>query len=216
MLDRDFQGEVTKMRLFNSFLVALTALLAAGSAAATVTVNNSTTATTLNVGDTFTVAVRLTYDGEAGLQGVFSSTQWDASVLQLQSHTAFPSSILAFVDPDTADVIPGLSRLGGDNQPGDPAGILRTVQYGGVSAVDTRAATTGSGRLISTLTFKVIGGAGQTSIASIIAAGDSGATGNQFVNGTSASVTINAIPEPGTALLMGLGLAGLGFAGRRR
>ena len=32
---------------------------------------------------------------------------------------------------------------------------------------------------------------------------------------TNDSVTLTVVPEPGTALLMGLGLAGLGFAGRR-
>ena len=35
-------------------------------------------------------------------------------------------------------------------------------------------------------------------------------------NAANAVVTVSVIPEPGTALLMGLGLAGLATAGRRR
>jgi len=42
-----------------------------------------------------------------------------------------------------------------------------------------------------------------------------GAGGAQFLVPTQ-TVTINIVPEPGTALLMGLGLAGLGVAGRRQ
>ena len=200
------------MRLFNSFLVALTALLAAGSAGALVIINHVTTGSTvLAPGQTFDVQVRLTWDGQGALQGVHSSTVFDSSLLELVGNTTAPASILSFTDPDPAiGLIPGLSRLTTQiNLPGDPADILRTVQYGALSPVDSRAATTVGGRLITTLTFKWIGSGGITDIRTLLADGDVGAVGDTFQAGT--AVTVAVIPEPGTAILMGLGLAGLGF-----
>jgi hypothetical protein len=207
------QGDLGKMRLFKSLLVAMTVLLAAGSASATVSVNNSSAAngSILNLGDTFTVAVNVVWDGAGTLQGIFTSTGYDESVIEFVSATSAPGSILGYFDPDTGDIIPGLNRL---LQPSIIGGALRTVQYGAGSAeasADPRAANAPAGRLITTLTFRAIG-AGSTDIAAIIAGGDSIA-GDAFGGGTAVSVTV--IPEPGTALLMGLGLAGLGFAGRR-
>jgi len=207
------------MRLFNSFLVALTALLVAGSASATVRIDNSSTTpngTVLALGETIAVQVRLNWNGTGALQGVFASTTWDASVFELVSNTTRPASILSFVEVDeegNTNVIPGLNSLGGNNQPGDPTNILRSVQYGGTAPVDARAATTGTGRLIMTITLRAIGGSPNTSVITTLANGDSGATGDDFVIGNSVSVSV--IPEPGTALLMGLGLMGLGLAGRR-
>lgn len=204
------------MRLFKSILVGMTALLVAGSAGATVSVNNATVGnTTLNIGDTIAITVRLVWDGQGALQGVFTSTGYDASVLEFVSATAAPASVLSFTDPDPdIGLIPGMNRL---LAPGILNGALRTVQYavGAADAfVDPRAANAPTGRLITTLTFRALG-AGSTSVASIIATGDA-ISGDTFGGGTSVNVTVNPIPEPGTALLMGLGLAGLGLAGRRR
>jgi hypothetical protein len=59
--------------------------------------------------------------------------------------------------------------------------------------------------------------AGETTL--IIGTGSdlNGAAGPTVPNGVSnASITISVVPEPGTALLMGLGLAGLAAAGRRQ
>lgn len=213
------------MRLFNSFLVALTALLVAGSAAATVRIDHVVSAgsTTLIGGDptsTVTVQVRLNWDGQGSLNGVFSSTTFDSSVLTLVSNTTAPASILSFTDnsdPENPVVIPGLSRLTTlIQQPGDPASVLRTVQYGAIDPVDPRAATTGAGRLIMTLVFKGTAAGGTTNLSTLIANGDAGAVGDSFVAGSSVSVTVTPVPEPGTVVLMGLGLAGLGIAGRRR
>ena len=45
--------------------------------------------------------------------------------------------------------------------------------------------------------------------------GTFGSGGNQPITNT-ASITVNVVPEPGTALLLGLGLVGLAAAGRRK
>jgi hypothetical protein len=49
----------------------------------------------------------------------------------------------------------------------------------------------------------------------LLIGGTYGSGGNQPITST-ASVVVNVVPEPGTALLMGLGLAGLAAAGRRK
>ena len=203
------------MRLFKSILVGMTAFLVAGSAAATVTVGNTSAAngTTINVGDTFTVQVRLAWDGASStLQGIFTSTGYDTSVLQFVSSTAGPTAILGGTDAD-GDPPPTLTRL---IAPASVNGALRTVQYAVGSAdfvVDPSGAVP-AGRNMAVLTFKAIGG-GSSAITAIIAAGD-GISGDTFQAGPALTVNVNAIPEPGTALLMGLGFAGLGVAGRRK
>lgn len=205
------------MRLFKSILVGMTAFLVAGSAAATVTVNHNSASNgaTLNLDQTFTVTINLQWDGAVStLQGIFSSTNYDTSVLQFVSSTTGPASILTATVPDeNGDLAPGLNRL---LTPQIVNGALRSVQYGAGSAtsfIDPSGATAPAGRSMAILTFRAIG-AGSSNIAAIIAPGDSGAVGDTFVVGS--GVTVNVVPEPGTALLMGLGLAGLGFAGRRK
>jgi PEP-CTERM motif len=203
------------MRRFDSFLVGLTALLVAGPAAATVVIDHVATSPVLlpDFGGTFSVQVRLKWDGQGALQGVRTSTTFDPSVIELVSYTTAPASILDFLDdsdPENPEIIPGLSRLTNVIWLPDDAS-LGTVQYGGFFPVDPRAATTGDGRLITTLTFRAIG-PGQTDISALLANDGPGVVGDTFQAG--ASVRIYVVPEPGTALLLVIGLAGLGFIRR--
>ncbi len=226
------------MRLFKSFLVASTALLVAGSASALVTVNLSSPQhnTTVAAGSPIQVDVKIVWDGAGALQGIFSSTAFDPSVLSFVSackNTAAvctvanggaATSVLGAVDlsdPSSPIVYPGLGRLGGNGsnlltlaaQPGDPASIIRSVQYGGLAALDPFQATLPAGVLVTRLVFTGNNAGGVVDLSTFLAQGDSGATGDTFQIGTGVQVTV--VPEPGTVVLMGLGLAGLGLAGRR-
>ena len=181
-------------------------LLAAGPARALVIVEHVVPDPwSIQFGVSFQVQVRLKWDGQGSLQGVFSSTLFDSSVLQFVSATSAPASILAYTDPDPDLSVPGMNRL---LQPSIVNGALRTVQYavGAADAfVDPRAANAPTGRLITTLTFRMIS-PGSFYIRGGLASGD-GILGDQliFVN----------TPEPGTSLLLGLGLTGMAFRRRR-
>jgi len=174
------------------------------------------------VGSTFQIDVRLRWDGEGALRGVFASTFFDSAIFEYVSSTPFRPSILAYADlsdPENPEVIGALSRLGGLQQPGDPANLIRSVQYGGIHPSDPRAATTGSGILITRLTLRVIGAGNATWIGAVLALGDTGAVGDELVVGSSVCVwsdgPCDPVPEAGTALSIGLGLAGLSLRGRR-
>lgn len=192
-------------------LAGLLSLALAGSAAGEVVVNNATTAVSpVAINDTFTVTVRAVWDGQGALQGIFTSTGYDANVVQFVSATSAPAAILQFntgeIDPDTGDpiILPGLNRL---LQPSILNGFLRTVQYAVGSAdnvVDPRAANAPAGRLITTLTFKALAN-GTTTIAPVLGGtADPGAVGDTFRPGTTVTVTV---PEPGSILLGGVALS---------
>ncbi|HIM00185.1 MAG TPA: PEP-CTERM sorting domain-containing protein [Myxococcales bacterium] len=93
----------------------------------------------------------------------------------------------------------------------DLSASARTVQYGSVTPIaGSRAGTD----LVVRLTFQIVGaGDGVAEITNANLLGDTGAQGDTSAFGTGVAV---AIPEPGTALLMGLGLLGLAGAGRRK
>ena len=226
------------MRLFKSSLVALTAFFVAGSASALVTVNLSSPQhnTSVAQGSPVQVDVKIVWDGAGSLQGIFSSTVYDPSILTFVSacrntaasctvaNAGAVASVLGAVDltdPGNPVVFPGLGRLGGNGsdlrtaaaQPGDPGSIIRTVQYGGLSPLDPFQATSAAGVLVTRLLFTAGQTVGVVNVTPFLAQGDSGATGDTFQAGTGVQITV--VPEPGTVVLMGLGLAGLGLAGRR-
>jgi hypothetical protein len=93
----------------------------------------------------------------------------------------------------------------------DLSASARTVQYGTLNAIGAGRAAT---NLVVRLTFQIIGaGDGVAEITNANLIGDTGAQGDSYAFGSQVAV---AIPEPGTALLMGLGLLGLAGAGRRK
>ena len=213
------------MRLFKSiFVTAVVTMMVASSAQALVTVNASSAAdgTTQSVGFTFDVDISVTWDGgQTGpgdtFQGVFTSHTWDNSQLALigvaglvgppgmfdvrpniMAGTSFLPTMAAVGDINTG--------LAGD----DLTSSARTVQYAAPGAIDSSRATTD---VAVRLTFQIIGaGDGVAEITGTNLISDAGAVGDSFAFGTNVAV---AIPEPGTALLMGLGLLGLAGAGRR-
>lgn len=203
------------MRFFKSMLIAATVFgLCASSASALITVEHTSNAVgEVAQGGTFDVDVTITFDGSPALAGAFTSAAWDPSELSLVSATAPPFAILFGPQGFLSQVAaPG-------NFPGDPAGTLRTIQF---AANPGQQAGAGSA-LVTTLTFQVIGGTdGTANVDVFFNSGDgfiapTGAPiGLENTSLIGASVSFTPVPEPGTALLMGLGLSGLAVAGRRR
>lgn len=213
------------MRLFKTLLITIVAsLMFVGSASALVTIGQSTSAVgPLDINDTFTVNILLSWNGTAtsGLTGIFASHQWSNTQLQLNSASITLGTMVFETKPvplKGTSYAPQLSRLGsiasgiaGD----DLTQTARTIQYaqGAVMALAPSSAKTNE--IITVLTFQVIGaGDGFAEIDPVLLIGD-GFIGDAGVLAPGIVLEINAIPEPGTALLMGLGLAGLAAAGRR-
>ena len=206
------------MRLLKILLIAAIAVgLSAASANALTTVShtNDTGGAVLDVGDTFNVDVSVAWDEQSVLTGIFTSAGWDPSILSLTGSTTAPFLLFGpgaqgflgkVVDPSVF--------------PGDPAGTIRTAQFVAASGQSASLGFAGT-VLISTLTFQVVGvPAGLTTdIDVVLNAGDIclGAGGFECagIDFATAGTSVSIIPEPGTALLMGLGLVGLGYAGRR-
>jgi hypothetical protein len=197
------------MRLFEITLTAAIAIVfSAASANALVSVfhTNDTGGATVAQGGTFNVDVVAAYDGlDSSLGGIFVSAGWDPAQLMLIDNTTAPFAIFS-------GALGSLSKLSDPAVfPGDPAGTIRTVQYG---APPGQAGGPGSFG-ITTLTFQVIGGVDGVASIDVTQLSGDGNLGGGGSASVSTSVDYVPVPEPGTALLMGLGLAGLGYAGRR-
>jgi len=192
--------------------VHLAALVAAGSASASVRIDHvlSTGGTVLDYEDLFpgneiAVDVYATWTGEGALNGIFVSTGFESTIFQLvsaQHSPTRPFSPTLFASIEEPDSVSALVRLGGLQQPGDPSGIARSVQYGATSPIEPAGAGT---NFVTRLTFQVLWPGGFGSIGAVLAAGDTGAMGDALVPGS----RITFAPEPSAALLVGLGLAGL-------
>lgn len=157
------------------------------------------------IGDQITLDLRLDTEGETDLELVAVSVQVDPNVLSFAGGTA-PAQIL--FDPDT---LLGLARL---SQPSvsafDPRGAVRAASFGAAQP----SGVASSDQLLATLTFDVVG-VGSPTMSAFFGQGD-----DMIVNGLSVkdSVTLGSLvitPEPGAALLLGLGLAGLTVSRRR-
>jgi hypothetical protein len=203
------------MRLFKTLFIAAIAVFVATTASALITVTHTNDAAgPLNIGDTFVVDITVGYDGNpAGLTGIFTSAGWDPAELSLVGTTgpAQPFAIFFGGGGFLGKVVDG-----GQSFPGDTPGTTRAVQY---QAGPGQSGGAGADTLILSLVFQVVGaGDGTANVDVVFNNGD-----GIFVNAADTDpsnlqltgTSVALVPEPGTALLMSLGLAGLASAGRR-
>jgi hypothetical protein len=220
------------MRLFVSVIATTAMFFAASVAGAAATFTASATSasgnplTALVVGDVVTIDVTLRSDADVFGLGV-SAVGYDTSVATFTSGSV-PANVLNAICVGPGTCFGGLANTTGSafettaNSPNLPEVQL----FNGVSTVAVNGTGTNdqgvSTGVATDAQFQIVfsaAGPGTTTIslgANSAYGDDVVGTGGAVGSSTNASVTlIVPVPEPGTALLMGLGLAGLASAGRR-
>ena len=210
------------MRLFTSLIATAAILFSASTAFASATWSVSATASggdlnAMVVGDTLTLDIKLETSAAAEMIAIAGSVNnYDTGVVSVNAGASTVATELLF-----GVIIPGTGSFNGisnlesgvsdtSNQgPGQEDTFLSVLGTSGEGGDGTAEAAQFQ------IVYNVIGAGSTTlSIGTFAAYADaySGASDN-VVNNTSVAITV--VPEPGTALLMGLGLAGLAAAGRR-
>lgn len=209
-------------RMFSVGLAAVLALCVAGTASAATSVDlvfvgSGTSVTDITPGFSGTVAARVLLTSDDGLVVGSTSVQWDnASTLAVAGTAEWIGIAVAFnmmTSAATATMNPAI--------PG-PAGAFidnpnrKVYAFDGLIAPPNNPpnmpATTYQ---VGTVVWSTTGAAGNTNINAFLQFGIDGFYNPFEVIGTFGTATINVVPEPGTASLLGLGLIGLIMAGRR-
>ena len=226
------------MRFLIINLLATAMLLVGAGAASAISMQLvPTTPTGGNIGDVVSYELYLSTEGPLDITLFSVSVTYDPTVVAYRSDLSATNSYYPLYSPSGGKTIPaswlepvpfdGNYCTPGDplcsNAPGEWAGILPAI--GGQVNIDFIAntfpgTTTGDhSELLAIVSFEMIGAGSSNGAFSF----DNG--GNVFsVTGTDVAGSVNltgdaaitVIPEPTTALLVGLGLVGLGVAGRRR
>ena len=210
------------MRLFTSLIATAAILFSASTAFASATWTVSATASggdlnAMALGDTLTLDIKLETSAALEMIAIAGSVNnYDTGVVSVNSgaSTVAANLLFAFIIPGTgsfngvANLESGVAdtSIQGPGQEDTFLSVLGTSGTGGDGTAEAAQFQ---------IVYNVIG-AGTTTLRigtfADYADAFSGANDN-VVNNT--AVTITVVPEPGTALLMGLGLAGLAAAGRR-
>jgi len=216
------------MRLFTSLIATAAILFSASTAFASATWSVSATASggdlnAMAVGDTLTLDIKLETSAPLELVAIAGSVNnYDASVVSVNSGASTVAADLLYeIIIPTVGSFNGVANLESGVSDTSAQGVL---VHGADAQEDTFLSVLGTSGVGGNgtaeaaqfqLVYDVIG-AGTTTLRvgtfADYADAFSGASDNTVTN---TGVTITVVPEPGTALLMGLGLAGLAAAGRR-
>jgi|JI102314A2RNA_FD_contig_101_498532_length_1621_multi_5_in_0_out_0_3 hypothetical protein len=216
------------MRLFTSVIASAIFLAASAASALTSFTVVSTTSSrpldALQAGDTVTIGLRLT--GGTGVFGLGASAYgYNESVIDFTSGQSVASINHAVAIP-AVGAFSGLTNTVAGNLSESSIGASgnRVLIFNGVGLTATNAnaldpgldGVVGGNDAQVRITFTATG-AGTTVINFGTGYNGDGEVQAGGLTDTSANtaVSITVVPEPGTALLMGLGLAGLAAAGRK-
>jgi hypothetical protein len=217
-----------KMRLFTSLIATAAILFSASTAFAsatwtvTATTGDGSPLSAVTPGTTLTLDIKLETSAAAEMIAIAGSVNdYDTAVVSADYVASSTSETVLHTT-----IIPSFGSFGGLTNLEFAAGVNDT-SIQGPGQEDTFLSILGFGGAGSdgttegpqfTIVYNVIGGAGTSTVLRVgtfanYADAFSGASADNIVN--NAQVAITVVPEPGTALLMGLGLAGLAAAGRR-
>ena len=222
------------MRILNSFLLmaGMAFVLAVAPQASATSVDlvqfggtavcdTGTGVCTGGVGDTLKFAITIEVDA-AGVNAWSVDLAWDtdlANALTLDAHAAPTTFYRGFVDPGPPQVTIGYQVLDSTaTQQSSPlqSGYVRQASGGITDNFNITVSNTSFRAGTATFT---IDGTAETDVKLGFFLGDGNGMGNSasaFITPSFGSWIINQTPEPGTTLLMGLGLLGLALAGRRK
>ena len=199
------------MRLFTS-IIALATFMVAGAASAALTVTSAQSGgLTVNPGDTVTIDISISTSAPEALALGLRAANYDNTILTNGTGTVVPSGIFGVNLGGT--ILGGLNNSASGAEQGPQSGVRAGWSVNLFQGVSTAAAYT-AGPDVFQVQF-VAGAPGVTTvdIGAFASYSDTYTGGDNGMNAASVQVTV--IPEPGTALLMGLGLAGLAAAGRK-
>jgi len=230
-----YQGDIWMRILINRLLVsALLFFFSAASASAISITMAGANGQTVATGAQVSISVTLDTEATTGITLLSIGVLFDDTLLSYNKGASSATSYMFYVAATKGNpnnFLKASSTCGGYPSPGGyytnsgacslRVGTTNQVNVDFVSA-DLALGTSGTNSgvaLMATLVFDVIGSAGsaaislsQTSPGNVI-----GQPGGASTTATLAgSGSVNVIPEPTTALLVGLGLAGLAVAGRRK
>jgi hypothetical protein len=204
------------MRLFKTLFLTMTLVLFGASSASAINVfMGAPSATTLNVGDTFSIQYKLNTEGETHITSVFTSIFADPAYF---SYVSGNSPGLILFNPTYGELLSRATQPVPRTNPADPAppGAVHAGTFATTNPDGSSQAS--ASQLLATIVFMAIAPTPGSVIGAQPVSGDDLTVSQASVIGEvtwTDSAPITVIPEPGTALLMGLGLAGLGLAGRR-
>ena len=217
------------MRLFVS-LIATAVLFAASAASAAVTFNvdvsSSGDLANLNAGDTITLDITMRSDAPTSGENVFAiggAVFGYGGALRLGAGTTSTAAMTQFqtgpgagfggldstqpVEEVSADEVQWFNGVSINGTPADGSLDISPLPGNAVGGPHAQVIMIVTGDVTGPISF----GVGADAAYGDAVVGD----GGSFLTANNATIDINVIPEPGTALLMGLGLAGLAAAGRR-
>jgi hypothetical protein len=196
--------------LISIFAIASLGLASQASAIHVFVANPS--ATTLNIGDTFSVEYRLDTEGETQMTSIFVSLFGDPSIFRFEKDLSSAQNAILVNLSTFANL--GLA-VGPTTDPGDPPGQVRAANF--VTSNPAGSGVSNANQLMATVVFTAVGN-GVAPIQALVEVGSDEVTVAQVsVTGsvTSSDSVDITVPEPGAAALTMVAIGTVALIRRR-